>query len=143
MFKRFKNNKSIYLLLWLSAICGYLAIVVVTGYSFDWVIFFAISNMALLPSLFDGSAYQERKIDEPQDYVTFKQGNMYIGDAVLPIANVRKVALERVEQDAYFSLPYNHVKSGDIPNMIFSANKIQAFEQYLKANLASDVVFIK
>ncbi|GHG06357.1 hypothetical protein [Thalassotalea marina] len=143
MLNKFTISEKSIFLLWLLSICSYLLFVFITDSKLEMVWLLAISNIAIFPSLFKRSKLPENRVVEPKNHVRFIKGDMYIGDAKVRVSEVRKVALETVEQDAYFSLPYNHVKLGEIPNMVFSADKAQEFKAYLKTHLSNDVVFIK
>lgn len=142
MLKKLTLNDKSTFVLWLTVIVCYSLFVLIGGKQFDWVWFLALSNIALFPGLFHRSSLIENKIDDPLAHVSFKNGCMFIGEVNLKVSDIRKVALDAVGQDAYFSLPYNQVKPGQIPNMIFAAGKMTEFKQHLKKNLPSDVVFI-
>ena len=143
MLKKLNLNDKSTFKLWLVVVSSYLLFVFLGGQEFDFVWFIALSNIALLPGIFHRSTLLENKIDDPLAYVSIAQDHMYIGNDKFKLTDIRKVALEAVGQDAYFSLPYNQIKPGQTPNMVFPANRVAEFEQYLRNHLTHDVVFIK
>lgn len=143
MLKKLTLNDKSTFILWLTVLVSYALFVFIANKDFDLVWLLALSNLALFPSLFYRSNLLENKVDDPLDYVSFDKEYMYVGKEKLKVADIRKVALEAVGQVAYFSLPYNQVKPGHIPNMIFAADKMAEFKQYMKRHLASNVVFIQ
>ncbi|WP_445426713.1 hypothetical protein [Alishewanella sp. HL-SH06] len=83
-----------------------------------------------LPSLF--KAPKPLLINDPKNYVRFNAEQMLIGEANIEIKKVQKVALDVVEQQVYFSLPFN---SNKLPSFVFALEQLEDFKAHLVKGL--------
>lgn len=67
---------------------------------------------------------------------------MIIGDLSIKKSAIRKIAIDSVKDRGYFSLPYNQLSPGKIPEFVFPSNKVISFCEYLKQEFPSNVEFI-
>ena len=98
-----------------------------------------LSNICILPILMQKNT--QLSVDDAVEFVNFHAGNMCIGELKIPISRIKKVAIDSIGTDGFFSLPYNHIASLGVPNFTFPAENIPSFKQYLIENLR-DVEFI-
>ncbi|WP_440056625.1 hypothetical protein ACSLBF_21185 (plasmid) [Pseudoalteromonas sp. T1lg65] len=82
------------------------------------------------------------KVQNPVEQVVFSDTYMSVNDAKFPLSKVRKIALEVVGKEAYFSMPYNQISVGVIPSFRFDAKQLEAFKAHLTSHI-SHVSFIK
>ena len=71
-------------------------------------------------------------ISDPSNYVRFNAELMQIGEAKIEIKKVQKVALDVVEQQVYFSLPFN---SNRLPTFVFAEEQLEDFKAHLAKGL--------
>ncbi|MCF4009932.1 hypothetical protein [Rheinheimera sp. UJ63] len=83
-----------------------------------------------LPQLFKGP--KPLVISDPRNYVRFNAEQMLIGEANIEIKKVQKVALDVVEQQVYFSLPFN---SNKLPSFVFAVEQLEDFKAHLVKGL--------
>lgn len=129
-FNRFKTSYLFYALLGVicySMFCG------VTGMTFSMLVALSIFNLFTIFNAI--KAPPETTVSEPIEFVQFVNNEIRFGETTINIHKIRKVALEKVKQDCYFSLPYNPSKPGEVPGFVFPAGQMQRFEQHLRSGL--------
>jgi len=126
--------------LWLVAILGYCSVIAV--FDFDFNVHFALLISSMIFCIAFNRKNNPQYIQNPVSYILFDSINMTIGTTVLPVSSIRKVALDTVKNEGYFSLPLNHFSSGVVPEFIFPAAKVDELTIYLKLHLPDSVEFI-
>lgn len=124
----------------MTCILLYLACVWSVDISFDIFVISFLTNICLLPIILRKNT--ARRVEDPIEYVNVCEDNLYVGDLKVPISNIKKVAIDSVGADGYFSLPYNHIAPVGVPNFSFPAQRIPAFKKYL-IECIGDVEFVK
>lgn len=132
------SKKTLYLI-WTASVLLYLSYVWLLDISFSLLVLSGLTNLCLLPLIIRKSG--ALKIENPVEYVYFKKGNLIMGEVRIPIENIKKIALDSVDEDAYFSLPYNHIASVGVPSFMFPVEKIDAFKNHLRSNI-QEVEFV-
>ena len=85
---------------------------------------------------------EAKSIATPCSHVQFEQNIMKVGELAIPVAAVKKVALESMGDRVHFSLPFNYI-DGKLCEFEFPSSELPAFTAYLTENLSSDVQFIR
>ncbi|MEQ2354956.1 hypothetical protein [Pseudoalteromonas piscicida] len=132
------SNKKLFLV-WTACILIYLAYIGATESSFSILVISGLTNICLLPLIL--RKYAALKVKDPVEFVKFNEDILLMGELKIPTSKIKKVALDIVGDDAYFSLPYNQISPGEIPSFVFPAVNIATFKSYLMDNL-SEIEFI-
>ncbi|WP_017218359.1 hypothetical protein [Pseudoalteromonas sp. NJ631] len=132
------SNKKLFLV-WTACILIYLVYVGATESSFSILVISGLTNICLLPLILRKHA--PLTVKDPIEYVKFNEVVLLMGELKIPTSKIKKVALDVLGEDAYFSLPYNQISPGQIPSFVFPAVKIATFKSYLMDNL-SEIEFI-
>ncbi len=132
------SNKTLFLV-WTASVLLYLSCVWILDISFNLLVVSGITNLCLCPLIMRKNG--PLKIENPIEYVDFNKGNLLMGELKIPIVNIKKVALDSIGDDAYFSMPYNHIASVGVPSFVFPAEKIDIFKSHLIANI-QEVEFV-
>ncbi|MDC8830390.1 hypothetical protein [Alteromonas gilva] len=118
----------------LAAILGVYALtVLLTEHAFNLLFLSILLNIFLLPELL--RQHSADRVDTPNDYVRFDAEMMHVGTTPIPLVKINKVALEVVDDDCYFSLPYNQISPGKCPAFVFPAHRLSKFEHHLQSHL--------
>ncbi|ALO41947.1 hypothetical protein [Pseudoalteromonas phenolica] len=136
-----------YSLFWLGSIVCYLLLTAVGLIEFELATFAVISNLTMLPFLFDSkngiTEYQKQQIvKDPINHLTFNDNVLYIGSDSVPVDQIRKVALDTCGKTSFFSLPYNQIKPGVVPAFEFPPEQFEDVKSHLKNGLPATVTFI-
>ncbi|AMX03434.1 hypothetical protein [Microbulbifer thermotolerans] len=123
------------LIIWCAIVVVYCLFVLTTEYEFKLLELSAITNIFLLIALFKESGPQ--KVEDPVSFVKFSGGKIAFSEVSIPVNKVQKVALEVVENDCYFTLPYNQIEPGKFPSFVFPAKKFEEFRRHLLSGLGS------
>ncbi|QFT53284.1 hypothetical protein [Microbulbifer sp. THAF38] len=137
------SNKHIYLkglLFWSILFSTYLVTLNFPATEFAWKLLLIFT--ALLYFCTNRDKFQRSIIDDPISYVRFDGEFMIIGDLSIKKSAIRKIAIDSVKDRGYFSLPYNQLSPGKIPEFVFPSNKVISFCEYLKQEFPSNVEFI-
>lgn len=130
--KTIERWKKTYLMVVIPASFVYLIFVVLGYLPFN---FFALMPIYFF-SWFGYSAKETYKqVDHPLEYIQFCEGNIIVGDTCLPIAKIRKVALEKDTKIGRFSLPFNHIKPGVFPMFAFPLEQFESLTNYIKSGM--------
>lgn len=86
-------------------------------------------------------SYKEIKPVNPFEMVRFEGSAMYVGDESFNIDNVTKVALDKDDKHAYFSLPFN-TNHGLVMECYFDIAHYHSFKDYLATHIP-EVSFVK
>ncbi|WP_444938247.1 hypothetical protein [Microbulbifer sp. JMSA002] len=86
--------------------------------------------------------FQQPIIEDPVSYVRFDGEFIFIGDHSIKRSEIRKVAVDSVKDRGYFSLPYNQISPGEIPEFTFPSSKIISFRAHLQKEFDTNVEFI-
>ncbi|WP_444887866.1 hypothetical protein [Microbulbifer sp. JMSA008] len=86
--------------------------------------------------------FQQPIIEDPVSYVRFDGEFIFIGDHSIKRSEIRKVAVDSVKDRGYFSLPYNQISPGEIPEFTFPSSKITSFRAHLQKKFDTNVEFI-
>ncbi|WP_444883588.1 hypothetical protein [Microbulbifer sp. PSTR4-B] len=86
--------------------------------------------------------FQQPIIEDPVSYVRFDGEFILIGDHSIKRSEIRKVAVDSVKDRGYFSLPYNQISPGEIPEFTFPSSKITSFRAHLQKEFDTNVEFI-
>ncbi|EIE1275486.1 hypothetical protein RGL42_002694 [Vibrio parahaemolyticus] len=132
------SNKTLFLV-WTASVLLYLSCVWILDISFNLLVVSGLTNLCLFPLIMRKNG--PLKIENPVEYVYFNKGNLLMGELKIPIVNIKKVALDSIGDDAYFSMPYNHIASVGVPSFVFPAEKIDIFKSHLIANI-QEVEFV-
>ncbi len=132
-------SKKTLFLVWTASVLLYLSCVWILDISFSLLVLSGLTNLCLFPLIMRKNG--ALKIENPVEYVYFKKGNLIMGELKIPIDNIKKIALDSVGDDAYFSLPYNQIASVGVPSFVFPVEKINAFKSHLSANM-QEVEFV-
>ncbi len=132
------SNKTLFVV-WTVSVLLYLSCVWIFDISFSLLVVSGLTNLCLFPLIIRKNG--QLKIENPVEYVYFHKGNLLMGELKIPINNIKRVALDIVGDDAYFSLPYNHVAPVGVPSFVFPAEKINTFKSHLSANI-QEVEFV-
>ena len=132
------SNKTLFLV-WTASILLYLSCVWILDISFNLLVVSGLTNLCLFPLIMRKNG--PLKIENPVEYVYFNKGNLLMGELKIPIVNIKKVALDSIGDDAYFSMPYNHIASVGVPSFVFPAEKIDIFKSHLIVNI-QEVEFV-
>ncbi|OOF10248.1 MULTISPECIES: hypothetical protein [unclassified Salinivibrio] len=128
-----RKNKIRMLVLWFVIVIVYCTIALLTEYDFKFLELSAITNVFLLIVLFKENGPQ--RVEDPISFVKFSDGKIEFSEVSIPVDNINKVALEIVEKDCYFSLPYNQIEPGKFPSFVFPSKKLEEFKNYIMAGL--------
>lgn len=126
------SNKKLFLV-WAASILLYLFYVMASDVSFNILMISGLTNICLLPLIIRKNG--PLQIDNPIEYIKFNKGNLLMGDLKIPISKIKKVAIDYVGEDAYFSLPYNHISPIGVPNFVFPVGQITSLKSYLNENI--------
>ncbi|WP_444899214.1 hypothetical protein ACJJIX_09525 [Microbulbifer sp. VAAC004] len=86
--------------------------------------------------------FQQPIIEDPVSHVRFDGEFIFIGDHSIKRSEIRKVAIDSVKDRGYFSLPYNQISPGEIPEFIFPSSKFTSFRAHLQKEFDTNVEFI-
>lgn len=131
MIKNISLKTSI--LVWTLSVLLYSLYVWLSDSTFSFLVISGVTNICLLPFIFKKTA--PLNVDNPVNYIQFKQDNMLIGELTIPTAKIKKIGLENMEDEAYFSLPYNHIPKVGIPYFMFPQSQFNALKQHLSQNI--------
>lgn len=134
-----KISKKTLFLVWTASVFLYLSCIWLLDFSFSLLVLSGLTNLCLFPLFITKN--DPLRIENPVEYVYFKKGNLIMGNIKIPIENIKKIALDSIGDDAYFSLPYNPITSVGAPSFLFPVEKINAFKNHLITNIR-EVEFI-
>ncbi|WKD51109.1 hypothetical protein [Microbulbifer spongiae] len=128
-----KENKKKLLAALAAAIVIYGLYIVITGKDFNFLIVIPLINIFLIVTLIRGSG--PKKVSDPVGYVKFTNGKINFGENNISVIKIKKIALEAVENECYFSLPYNQTAPGKCPIFVFPLEKLTDFKKHLLTGL--------
>ncbi|WP_444891492.1 hypothetical protein [Microbulbifer sp. DLAB2-AA] len=97
---------------------------------------------ALIAINYNRKKFQQPIIEDPVSHVRFDGEFILIGDHSIKRSEIRKVAIDSVKDRGYFSLPYNQISPGEIPEFIFPSSKFTSFRAHLQKEFDTNVEFI-
>ncbi|MBN8430418.1 hypothetical protein JF535_06065 [Microbulbifer salipaludis] len=121
------------LALWSVIAIAYCAFVFLTEYDFKLFELSVITNVFLLIVLFKENG--PPRVEDPISFVKFSDGKLKFSDVSIPIDKINKIALEIVEKDCYFTLPYNQLEPGKFPTFVFPSRKFEDFKNHIMTGL--------
>jgi len=122
-----------YVVYWLLAVAGYLALCALTAIEFTTLGAIALSNLAVLPILYH--RYRTPEVADPKALVAFDEDNIIVRGELISLKSVKAVALDRVDDHIYFNLPFNRVKSLPTSSFRFPVTQYDSFKVYLEQGL--------
>jgi hypothetical protein len=125
---------------WAVCIFIYLVYVGTTKSALSISVIITLTSICIFPLILRKNTLL--RVKDPMDYVKFSEGSVIIGEIKISTPKIKKVALDIVEGDVYFSLPYNQISAGVTPSFIFPSSEVATFKRYLTDNL-NEIEFVK